>query len=83
MTTMFSFTLILAGVDAMTPEMADALYESGCDDALVGSSSGVVMVDFDREAESLGKAIGSAVEDVEKAGFKVAKVEIEEDAAGP
>jgi hypothetical protein len=79
--TTFSFTLILAGVDVMTPEMADALYESGCDDALVGSSAGVVMVDFDREAENLGDAISSAVKAVEKAGYKVARVEVEQDAA--
>jgi hypothetical protein len=77
-----SFTLILTGVDAMTPEMAEALYEAGCDDSTPGSIGGVVMVHFDREAESLGDAIGSAIKDVEKAGYKVARVEVEEAAAG-
>jgi hypothetical protein len=40
-----------------------------------------VLLDFDRKAESLGDAIGSAVKDIEKAGFKVARVEVEEAAA--
>jgi hypothetical protein len=79
--TTYSFTLILAGVDAMTPEMAEALYEAGCDDSTPGSSGGVVIVDFGREAESLGDAVGSAIKDVEKAGYKVAKVEVEESVA--
>jgi hypothetical protein len=78
--TTHSFTLILAGVDATMPEMAEALYEAGCDDSTPGSRCGVVMVHFDREAESLGDAIGSAIKDVEKAGYKVAKVEVEEPA---
>lgn len=74
----YSFTLVLAGVDVLTPEMGDDLFEAGCDDATPSSSNGVVSVDFDREAESLGKAIGSAVEDVERAGYKLARVEVDE-----
>lgn len=75
--TTYSFTLILSGVDAMTPEMAEALYEAGCDDSTPGSSGGLIIVDFSREAESLGDAVGSAIKDVEKAGYKVTKVEVE------
>jgi hypothetical protein len=71
------FTLILSGVDELTDELANALYEAGCDDAGVGSCEGVVTVAFDREAESLGDAIGSAVKDVSLAGFSVARVEVE------
>ena len=72
-----SFTLILAGVTEITVDMADALFEAGCDDASPGSSEGIVSVDFDREADSLGDAIGSAVKNVARAGFKVARVDIE------
>src|SRR4051812_32047349 len=79
--TTYSFTVILAGVNVITDEMANALYEAGCDDSTPGSRNGVVMVGFDREAENLGAAIGSAVEDVVRAGYKVARVEIEEPAA--
>src|SRR4051794_22509929 len=74
----YSFTLTLAGVDVMTPEMAEALFEAGCDDSTPGSRAGVVLVHFNREAESLGDALGSAVKDVEKAGYKVARAEVEE-----
>jgi hypothetical protein len=79
--TTYSFTMILAGFDVLTPEMGESLYEAGCNDSSPGSSNGVVSVDFDREAASLGDAIGSAVNDVEKAGFKVSKIEVEKVAA--
>jgi hypothetical protein len=52
----------------MTPEMAETLYEPGCDNSTPGSSGGMVMVVFGREAEKLGDAIGSAIKDVEKVG---------------
>jgi hypothetical protein len=74
--------LTLAGKEEFTDAKADALYEAGCDDGTLVSRCGVASVGFAREAESLGDAIGSAVKDVEKAGFKVAKVEIEQDASG-
>jgi hypothetical protein len=79
--TTYSFTLTLAGVDVITPEMADALFEAGCDDSTPASRDGLVLVHFDREAVSLGDALGSAVKDVEKAGYKVARVEVEEAAS--
>lgn len=70
------FTLTLAGTDGLTIELADAVYAL-CDDAFIASHGSIVTIAFDREAESLGDAIGSAVKDVERAGFKVAKVEVE------
>jgi hypothetical protein len=70
------FTVILAGVDELTPEVADALYAAGCDDCIQGSVGPIVYLRFDREAASLAEAIGSAVTDVERAGFAVAKVEV-------
>jgi hypothetical protein len=71
-----SFRLTLAGVTEITTAMEDALFESGCDDAGLGRCDGVVSIDFDREADSLGDAIGSAVKDVERAGFAVARVDV-------
>ena len=73
----YAFTIVLAGVDEVSEAIADALYEAGCDDAGVGGCEGVVTVDFDRESESPGDAIGSAVKDVAKAGFAVARVEVD------
>jgi hypothetical protein len=72
----YSFTLILAAVTEMTVEMADALFEAGCDDSSPWSSEGVVSVAFDREAESLGDAIGSAIKNVEAAGYTIARVDV-------
>jgi hypothetical protein len=73
----YSFTVILAGITEITVDIADALFEAGCDDGSPGSCEGIVSVDFDREAECLGDAIGSAVKDVARAGFAVARIEIE------
>lgn len=74
----FSFTLSLATVTELTVEMADAQFEAGCDDSTPSSREGVVSVDFDREAESLGDTIGSAIKDVMRAGFAVARVDVEQ-----
>ena len=60
------FTLIVEGIDPQAEPTIDALFEAGCDDATVGRVDGVQYVDFDREAERLGEAINSAVQDVEK-----------------
>lgn len=83
---MFSFRIRLADadqiVDDMTHEklleMSDAIFEAGCDDSTPGVSCGVVFVDFDREAKTLREAIESAVADVEKSGYHVARVEPED-----
>jgi hypothetical protein len=73
----FDFALILAGVDEFTVELADRLYEAGCDDATFGTSNGVHFGRFRREAGSLGEAVGSAIRDVERAGFTVARVDMD------
>jgi hypothetical protein len=73
----YSFTITVAGAYELTPDMADALYEAGCDDGSVGTCDGVLTIDFDREAESLGDAIGSAIKNVEAAGYAVARVDVE------
>ena len=62
----YQFTLIVDGPDLQDEQRIDALYESGCYDALVGRSHGVQYLEFDREAASLKDAILSAVADVER-----------------
>ena len=64
--TTYHFTLIVEGPDLDDDAVTDALYEHGCDDALVGRSHGVQYLDFDREAASLEDAVLSAVADVEQ-----------------
>lgn len=76
-TRVYDFTFTLSGVDELTAEVADRLYEAGCDDASPHSSGPTVYLDFHREAESLGDALGSAVKDVERAGYAVARVDVE------
>jgi hypothetical protein len=79
----YTFTLTLAGVDELTPEIFDALFKAGFngdDNDLAGSRDGRVFVDCEREADSLGDAVGVAIKQVEKAGFKVARIEVEEPA---
>ena len=69
------FTLIVEGPDLQDDALIDALYESGCDDALVGRSHGVQYLDFDRDAPSLEEAVLSAVTDVEQvAGVEVVRI---------
>ena len=72
---LFDFQLVLGDVGAMTEGIADALFEAGCDDGTAFSSQGVAAVGFSREAESLEDAVRSAITDVNKAGFAVARVE--------
>ncbi len=69
------FTLILAGPVKIDRKTEDALFEAGCDDALLGSRDGVVFLDFARTADSFSEAVSTAVRDVRTAGFDVLRVE--------
>jgi hypothetical protein len=61
-------------------DATDALGKSGCTDASVrGHSEGMELL-FERSAESLQAAITSAISDVESAGYRVGKVEMEREA---
>jgi len=73
--TTHEFRLVLANTTDLSLDEGDALYEAGCDDATFGGCDGVVFGVFHREAETLEDAIRSAVADVQKAGFTVARVE--------
>ncbi|EOW7153615.1 TPA: helix-turn-helix transcriptional regulator [Yersinia enterocolitica] len=66
---LYNFTLTLSGVTYETEGLEDALYESGCDDALICAYGKSVYVEFDREAETLDAAIASAVDNIESAGI--------------
>ena len=62
-----SFAVLIDGVDLTSPDSpaADALYEAGCDDALLTSSAGVQRATFGREAPSFAAAVASAITAVE------------------
>jgi hypothetical protein len=73
----YRFTVVLGGLREISDDLAEALYEAGCDDGSPWSSQGVAAVAFDREAESFEHAVRSAIADVQKAGCRVAWVKIE------
>jgi len=76
----YEFTLILKGSLELTEDVADGLFEAGCDDGTPGTCEGVFSIDFTREAHSLEEAIRSAVANVIAAGYQVERVEIEGEA---
>ena len=61
-------------------DATDALGNVGCTDASIrGHSDGMELL-FERAADSLQAAISSAISDVERAGYRVSKVELEREA---
>ena len=73
----YEFSLILKGSPELTEEIADQLFEAGCDDGTPGTCNGVFSIDFHREGDSLEAAINSAIKNVEAAGYEVEHVQIE------
>jgi hypothetical protein len=77
----YEFDVVLNDVSEVTDEQADGLFAAGCDDATPAACDGVAWIHFDREAASLEEAIATAVAQVQAAGFRVSKVELDVDAA--
>lgn len=75
------FTLILAGVSEITPELADALYEAMNGDIEFAMRHGVAFLEVTRTARTLRAAITSAIEDVEHADVGVRVIRVESEAA--
>jgi hypothetical protein len=75
----YEFSLILKDSPELTEELADELFEAGCDDGSPGICAGVFSIDFHREAESLEAAIAAAVANVKSTGHEVERVEIAAD----
>ena len=61
-------------------DATDALGNTGCTDASIrGHAEGIELL-FERAADSLEVAISSAISNVELAGFRVSRVEMEREA---
>ena len=61
-------------------DATDAFGNAGCTDASIrGHALGIELL-FERNADSLQAAITSAISDAERAGFPVAKIELEREA---
>lgn len=76
------FRLIVDGPDVQKTPRLDALFESGCDDALAGSMDCAQYLDFDRAAPTIEAAIRSAIENVESVD-SLRVVRVIEDEGGP
>lgn len=72
---MFEFTVIATGLDPEAEDFEVRFFDAGCDDATVSFQKGHILVDFTREAETLEQAITSAINDIEKTGASVERVE--------
>jgi hypothetical protein len=68
-------------VSAITPELADALYEATGGDIEFNSCNGVAFLEFRRKAARLRDAITSAIHQVEGAGVGVRVVRVESEVA--
>jgi len=79
----YRFSVIVPGSPMTHDEIldaTDALAEAGCTDAtLRGHADGMELL-FERAADSLQAAISSAIDDVERAGYRVSKIELEREA---
>jgi len=77
----YQFDVVVKDLSEITDQQADDLFAAGCDDGTPACCNGTASIHFDREAPSLEEAIGSAVAQVQAAGFQVSKVELDADAA--
>ena len=71
----YEFSIIASGLDPTSEDFEQRFYDAGCDDATISFQKGHIIVDFAREADSISKAIVSAVQNVETAGATVDRVE--------
>lgn len=75
----YRFTIYFRNVDYMSEDMAEALYEAGCDDCTPGSHGGQSYADFSRQANSLEVAVASAAANVRAAGYNIDRVQMDND----
>ncbi|MCZ6653992.1 MAG: hypothetical protein O7D91_13315 [Planctomycetota bacterium] len=77
----FDFKLVLDQAEIDEAE-GDALYGC-CKDGTLITAAGVTYMDLDRQANSLDEAVRSAIADINAAGFRVARIQIEADTLAP
>ena len=71
------FLLALSGVVEPGAELEDALFEVGCDDAILVFRNRRAYLEFDRQAPTLDAAIRSAIRDVKCADTQLTIVAVE------
>lgn len=65
----YNFTLTVSGITLDTEGHEDALFEAGCNDAMLSYYGKAIYLEFEREAPSLHQAIASAIHNIEDAGI--------------
>lgn len=79
----FALRYHVGSMDLTMDQIDDALFEAGCDDALVShNGAGLIELDFTREAESVAEAVESAMECVKNALPNSVLVEAKPDYVG-
>ena len=76
--TAYQFSVIIPTVPMTPEEILDTTDVLG-DASIRGHAYGIELL-FERTAESLQAAISSAISDVERAGYRVSKIEMEREA---
>lgn len=74
-----SFTLFVEGLDVSSDAQVGAVHDAGCDDATLGTRDGAAYAAFDRQAESFGEALRSAMADLLRALPEARIVRVEPD----
>jgi hypothetical protein len=82
METEHDFILVFDGVPDLTDEVADALYEAGCDDGTFMMTSGLMYGAFHRVAPHMNDAVAGAIRDVRKADIGARFVRVQRDMDG-
>ena len=69
----YEFSVVASGLDPQADDFERRFYEGRCDDATVSFQNGQIILDFEREANSITEAIVTAVRDVIEAGAMVGR----------
>jgi hypothetical protein len=62
----------------LTPEIENALFEAGCDDATLSIRHGLLYVEFSRSARSIEAAIFSAIQNIREANIGAEVLRVDE-----
>ena len=87
--TEYRFRLILSGPfsDELTNDelldATDAIGAVGCDDASISVHADGLELEFDRSHRTLQEALVSAIQDAERAGFRVESIEMDRETVIP
>ena len=67
----FSIRIVADGKDLLDDATVNALFQAGCDDAIVSLENGDVVIEFARAAASADEAVDTASRDVRAAGLTI------------